>query len=454
MDHLGFPVRRLTRTQIGPVVLQGLLSGELREPDARRARRAAGQREAVAAAWPCPRRSRRTSPPWWRTTSTWAGRACTADCPRTTLTFVLPVDEPLEASWAGRSGQPDPRLVDACRGCTRAPAEIHHEGTQRGVQLALTPAGARALLGVPAAALAGELLELATATRPGPAAPAGAAGGGAPTRPAGPTLVERAAASRCAAHGDASVPAASVGRALARLTRGAGVQEVAAEVGRQPPPPRRPWCARSAGWRPRSCSGVGRFERSRALLGRRPLAEVAPRCGYADQAHLTREWGELAGCPPTTWLREEFPFLQDQRVAGERRLRRMTAAADVQSLAHHVLPRRRRDDRVALRGRVHRARDVPRRRGPVRRRARRVAVARRRRDWCSARQRPDARSTTSAASAAYLVVERPGRRLRPVPWPPARPCSDRWSTRTTEAAAAASRIQKATTGRSGATSLR
>jgi 23S rRNA pseudouridine2605 synthase len=31
MDHLGFPVRRLTRTQIGPVVLRGLLSGQMRE---------------------------------------------------------------------------------------------------------------------------------------------------------------------------------------------------------------------------------------------------------------------------------------------------------------------------------------------------------------------------------------------------------------------------------------
>ena len=30
-EHLGFPVRRLTRTQIGPVVLKGLLSGEMRE---------------------------------------------------------------------------------------------------------------------------------------------------------------------------------------------------------------------------------------------------------------------------------------------------------------------------------------------------------------------------------------------------------------------------------------
>src|SRR3954447_7508906 len=31
MDHLGYPVRRLTRTQIGPVVLRGLLSGEIRD---------------------------------------------------------------------------------------------------------------------------------------------------------------------------------------------------------------------------------------------------------------------------------------------------------------------------------------------------------------------------------------------------------------------------------------
>jgi 23S rRNA pseudouridine2605 synthase len=31
MDHIGYPVRRLTRTQIGPVVLRGLLSGEMRD---------------------------------------------------------------------------------------------------------------------------------------------------------------------------------------------------------------------------------------------------------------------------------------------------------------------------------------------------------------------------------------------------------------------------------------
>jgi 23S rRNA pseudouridine2605 synthase len=31
MEHIGYPVRRLTRTQIGPVVLRGLLSGQMRD---------------------------------------------------------------------------------------------------------------------------------------------------------------------------------------------------------------------------------------------------------------------------------------------------------------------------------------------------------------------------------------------------------------------------------------
>ena len=56
---------------------------------------------------------------------------------------------------------------------------------------------------------------------------------------------------------------------------------------------------------------MARFATSRTMVGRRPLAEVAVVCGYADQAHLARDWAELAGCPPSVWVREEFPFLQD-----------------------------------------------------------------------------------------------------------------------------------------------
>lgn len=234
--------------------------------------------------------------------------------PSTSLTFVLPVDAPLDVSWAGRPASRT-RGWSSVSGLHAAPAQIHHEGTQRGVQLALTPAGARALLGVPAAALAGELLDLGELADLTPGLrdlPERLAGEPDPARWTG--LVERELLRALVRNGDPSVPAA-VGRALARLTRGAGVQQVAAEVGYS----RRHLTTlvrAECGLAPKELQRVARFERSRGLLGRRPLAEVASRCGYADQAHLTREWSVLAGCPPTTWLREEFPFLQDLGAAG------------------------------------------------------------------------------------------------------------------------------------------
>ena len=98
---------------------------------------------------------------------------------------------------------------------------------------------------------------------------------------------------------------------LAGLTRGERVEQVAEDVGfsrRRLSDVVRAEC----GLTPKTYQRVARFERARRLLGRRPLAEVSARCGYADQAHLTREWTSLAGCTPTAWLREEFPFVQDR----------------------------------------------------------------------------------------------------------------------------------------------
>lgn len=225
--------------------------------------------------------------------------------PSTSITVVLPVDAPLEVSWAGRPASRT-RGWSSVSGLHPGPAQIHHDGHQRGVQLALTTAGARALLGVPAAELAGHLLELddvAPALRHLPEQVAGLG----PARWEG--AVTRALTAALAHHGDHR-PRAALGRALAGLTRGASVEAVAGEVGYS----RRHLGAlvrAECGLSPKQVQRVGRFERSRALVGRRPLAEVAARCGYADQAHLTREWVSLAGCPPTTWLLEEFPFLQD-----------------------------------------------------------------------------------------------------------------------------------------------
>jgi transcriptional regulator GlxA family with amidase domain len=64
---------------------------------------------------------------------------------------------------------------------------------------------------------------------------------------------------------------------------------------------------------------VMRFERARRLLvshARPALADVAAACGYADQAHLTRDWRALAGQSPRAWLASEhLPFVQDDEVA-------------------------------------------------------------------------------------------------------------------------------------------
>jgi AraC-like DNA-binding protein len=122
-------------------------------------------------------------------------------------------------------------------------------------------------------------------------------------------VVGRALTAALASHG-AAAPRAEVGRALAGLTRGETVAAVADEVGYS----RRRLSTlvrEECGLAPKEYQRVARFEASRRVLGRKPLAVVAHECGYADQGHLAREWSDLAGCPPSTWLREEFPFLQD-----------------------------------------------------------------------------------------------------------------------------------------------
>src|SRR6478736_3592000 len=229
--------------------------------------------------------------------------------PGTTLTFVLPVGEPLDVGWAGQPASRG-RRWSTVSGLHAHPAEIHHDGHQSGVQLELTTAGARALFGLPAAALAGELLELddlAPWLRDLPERLA--------ETPADrwAALVER---TLVAALVDAPAPRAEVGRALASLTRGARVQAVADDVGYS----RRrlgDLVRAECGLAPKQLQRLGRFQASRSLVGRVPLSEVAQRCGYADQPHLTREWSALAGCPPATWLREEFPFLQYAGLPGE-----------------------------------------------------------------------------------------------------------------------------------------
>ncbi|MFG1677669.1 helix-turn-helix domain-containing protein [Micromonospora sp. NPDC049282] len=207
---------------------------------------------------------------------------------------VLP-DGCLDLLWSSRAGLlvagPD-RTAHLSRS---APGE-------RWIGLRLSPGVGPAVFGVPAEELrdrrvplaelwgrvAGELAERVEAATAGPGWSA-----------AGATILEEVARARLRAAGG---PDPLGARVAARLAAGATVAATAAEVGLGA----RALHRRSRllfGYGPKTLARILRMGRALDLArGGAPLAEVAVRAGYADQAHLTRDVRELTGAPPTRLL--------------------------------------------------------------------------------------------------------------------------------------------------------
>lgn len=74
--------------------------------------------------------------------------------PSPALTYIVTLDDPLVLAAHPDPRQPPGSYDSLIGGLHTAPALITHEGRQSGIQLALTPLGARALLGMPAGELA------------------------------------------------------------------------------------------------------------------------------------------------------------------------------------------------------------------------------------------------------------------------------------------------------------
>lgn len=184
---------------------------------------------------------------------------------------------------------------------------------QEGLQYALSPLTADRLLGVPAAAVGGKVIDLADII--------GTAGGRLVDRVASTDdwderfqLVDDALSRRI---GDAVPPVdAAVGEAWRLIFASDGRMSVAS-IARRVGYSRRHLSERFrvlTGVTPKQAARIGRFEAAGRMLRRSQhptLTRVAAACGYADQPHLAREWKALAGCTATTWLREELPFVQD-----------------------------------------------------------------------------------------------------------------------------------------------
>jgi AraC-like DNA-binding protein len=228
--------------------------------------------------------------------------------PDGTLELVVSVGAPLTVR---RPGHPDVVAAATVAGLRSGPVGILHDGTQRGVQLALTPRGARALLGLPAAALAQGVWPLEDIVGNRCHELAGRLAG-APDL-AGRAGVLEAVLATWAREEDYPAMVDAVWRRIASCAGRVPVTRIAEQVGlgrRQ----LSQLVRAELGLTPKTVARIFRFGQARRCLrsGRTAsLADTAVACGYFDQAHLANDWKQLAGCTPGQWMAEELPFLQD-----------------------------------------------------------------------------------------------------------------------------------------------
>lgn len=232
--------------------------------------------------------------------------------PGRVLTAVISLSDPLEVAAGVDGGAPVTRFGGVVGGLMSRSVAIHHDGQPAGrAGVADTARGSRRL----------RYARLRTRRPTGPARRASRSSrcrAGRPT-PSGDDLgraVRRAGrvapASRRPRRGRRAPPrvrpeVAEAWRSLVAARGRVRVSAVAAELG---------WSRRylterfrdEVGLSPRTFARVLRFEYAHELATAHtplPWADVAALSGYADQAHLVRDWGEFTGRSPTAWRRGE-----------------------------------------------------------------------------------------------------------------------------------------------------
>lgn len=237
--------------------------------------------------------------------------------PSSRLTFIIALDDGVEAASTAdalRCASPQPVIIG---GLHTSASYVRQRATQAGVQIAMHPLAARAVLGLPAAELPVEdfdgesvlgrwSVELHEQLRE-------ADSWGARFHLVADRLIRR--------HGDLDVrlrpellhawdllersdgrmPVGELASAVGLSTRHLGTL-FHQELGRSP----------------KQVAGLMRFENASTSLaqqvrqrGSADLARVAADSGFSDQAHLTREFTRYAGAGPSSWIREEFRNIQD-----------------------------------------------------------------------------------------------------------------------------------------------
>ena len=223
--------------------------------------------------------------------------------------LIVGFGPPIEVSFP-RLGQ-SVRATAFVSGLSDCFALVDSFGSQRGVQVDLTPLGAVVLFGLPMRELANRAVELGDVL--------GADGARLPERlheasgwSARFAILDELFVDRIARARPASPDVAWAWRRLLETGGRLRVSELAEELGCS----RRHLSARfgeQVGLPPKTLARVLRFGRAARLLGvsasshergeaagaPSSLAEVALECGYYDQAHLSRDFRQFAGLSPT-----------------------------------------------------------------------------------------------------------------------------------------------------------
>ena len=238
--------------------------------------------------------------------------------PSSMLTFIVSLDDGVEAADSAAAllcARPNPLLLG---GLHVQASHVRQRCGQAGVQLAVHPLASRALFGVPSAELSVTDFDAAVML--------GRRGVELRDRVAeshrwqeafglvGGYLVD---ARRSRERASVRPEVAYAWRLLERSRGRAAVSAVAERIGittRHLTTLFR----REVGRTPKTVAMLMRFEHATARIaeatrryGRADLAAIALDTGYADQAHLTREFVRFAGVPPRAWLAEEFRNIQD-----------------------------------------------------------------------------------------------------------------------------------------------
>lgn len=228
------------------------------------------------------------------------------------MTFIVSIGAPIVVCAQTNPAQHPDSYRCVLSGLQASTALIAHDGSQEGVVIELSPVGCRPLFGMPAAELWDGSFESADVL--------GQVGDelwerlqehlGWPERfdacdrvllrlrREKPVARELAATWQGIVHGGGALPvsrlAAHTGYSRQHLTR---------------------LFQNEFGLGPKLASRVIRFERAQLALRsprwRGSVADVAVSCGYSDQAHLTREFVDLAGCTPRELIGGDLPIVQD-----------------------------------------------------------------------------------------------------------------------------------------------